>query len=348
MKRDRSGLSYVMKTNQGKLLDVYAVGNALVDIPATVDDAFLERHGLAKGGMTLVETDRRGHLLDDLKRQTLHPKCGGSAANTAIAVAQSGGSGIFVGKVSADAHGALYGADMRASGLEYDARPTALADGPTGTSIILTTPDAERTMCTHLGVSVLLGADDIDPEAVARCRICYVEGYLWSGDATRAASLKALEAAGKSGAIRAFTFSDRFLVNLFAADFRGLLREHCDLMFCNADEARAFCGQDSLRDCAELFSSLVRRAFITDGKEGCLVVDEGKVVPVPGFAADAIDTVGAGDAFAGGVLYGLAHGFAPVKAARWGNYLASQVVQIRGPRLASVSLEKKVGILSAG
>ncbi|NES07484.1 MAG: adenosine kinase [Okeania sp. SIO2F4] len=314
-------------------LDVFGVGNALVDILALVEEDFIAKYSLQKSGMTLMDAQTQGGILAGLENISLKKRSGGSAANSMIAIAQSGGTGIFVAKVASDPNGELYRQDMLDLKIQFNVAPAPTADEPTGTCVVLTTPDAERTMCTNLGVSVNLSASDIDAEQIRRCKYSYVEGYLWTGESTKQACIQAMEDSKRQEVKVCFTFSDLFLVDLFADDFRQVLSNYCDVLFCNADEARNFCGIESLEESAIKIGELVETAFITDGKDGCLVVKDKQITSVPGFPVKAIDTVGAGDAFAGGVLYGLTHGYQPVQAARWGNYLASNVVQIQGPRL---------------
>ena len=313
--------------------DVFGVGNAIVDILAQVPDEAITELGLNKGGMTLMEPDQQASVLKFLEDKSLSLASGGSAANTMAAIAQSGGTGFYAGKVAHDPHGEFYHKDMKETGIECYIPPAPEKGLPTGTSVILTTPDAERTMCTHLGISATLTPEDIDPQRLAECQYCYVEGYLWTGETTRAASILAFELAKKHGVKTAFTFSDLFLVDLFKNDFRSLTEEHCDTVFCNADEARQLFDLEDPRQCAEELGKLCSLGFVTDGPNGCFVSDAGQVEHVEGFQAEAVDTVGAGDAFAGGTLYGLTHGMTATDAARWGNYFASRVVQQFGPRI---------------
>lgn len=312
--------------------DVFGVGNALVDVLALVDDDFVASYGLGKGSMTLVDAAQQAALLDELEGRELKLRSGGSAANTMVAVAQSGGSGFYVGKVARDNHGRFYRQDMIDSGVHFDVHPTQ-DGGPTGTSLILTTPDTERTMCTNLGVSIELDKDDIDVDRLSRAKFAYIEGYLWDGEKPRAASTHAMECAKSKGIPISFTFSDMFLVDRFGDDFKRITHEYCDVVFCNADEIRHFFGLKALEACATELGKIVETAFVTDGPRGCYVAHNGQIQHVAGFAAQAVDTVGAGDAFAGGVLFGLSNGWDYAEAARWGNYVASRVVQIYGARL---------------
>ncbi|MEB3281505.1 MAG: adenosine kinase [Lyngbya sp.] len=313
--------------------NVFGVGNALLDILALVDDNFIQNHNLNRGAMTLMDAENQGKLLQQLENQSLELRCGGSAANTMIAIAQSGGSGYYTGKVGEDTNGAFYRQDMVALGIGFEVDPHIHPDNPTGTCLVLTTPDAERTMCTNLGVSTQLSVSDINIEHLRSCQYSYVEGYLWDAPEPRKASIETMEQSKRLGVKVAFTFSDGFLLDRFSDDFHKLVSEYCDVVFCNASEVRHFCQSESLEDCASKLGKIVDLAFITDGEKGCLVVEKGQITPVPGFPVKPVDTVGAGDAFAGGVLYGLTNGLTLEQSARWGNYLGSQVVQIHGPRL---------------
>jgi sugar/nucleoside kinase (ribokinase family) len=314
-------------------MDVFGVGNAMVDILAMVPEDFVREHALAKGSMTLVDSEKQGALLQDLERHALQMQSGGSAANTIIAVAQSGGSGFYTGKVARDPNGEFYRQDMLESGVHFDVHPAPEIGPPTGSSLILTTPDAERTMCTHLGVSTELSPADINLDQLKRCRYAYIEGYLWDAPQPRAASVETMEQSRRHGVLVALTYSDPFLMERFGDDFQRISRELCDIVFCNADEARHLTGASTLEDAAREIGSWVELAFVTDGPNGCLVLQNGVAERVAGFPVKAVDTVGAGDAFAGGTLFGLAHGYTPPQAARWGNYLASRVVTIQGARL---------------
>lgn len=333
--------------NDKQTTDVFGVGNALVDILARVEDDFVREHVLNKGAMELMDSEKQGGLLKTLEHHDLQMRSGGSAANTMIAIAQSGGTGFYSGKVARDFHGELYRQDLLDSGIHFDVHPAPETRGATGTCLVLTTPDAERTMCTHLGVSATLDADDINVERLSECKYCYVEGYLWDAPGPRKACMETLHHAQRLGVRTAFTFSDPFLVDRFAEHLRKLVEEHLDVVFCNADEARRFCEMDELAACAERIGQLAETGFLTDGANGCLVVHQSEVVRVPGFPVKAIDLNGAGDAFAGGVLYGLSNGLSSVESARWGNYVASCVVQVKGARQESSLADKVADVVKS-
>ncbi len=334
-------------TDSSALIDVFGVGNALVDILAFVEDSFITAQGLARGVMTLVDNERQSQILSQLEPGSLKLRSGGSAANTMIAIAQSGGTGVYTGKVAGDRNGQFYRQDLEAAGIGFDVPPTPVSSGPTGTCVVLTTPDAERTLCTNLGVSTTLTSGDIDIDRLKRCQYSYVEGYLWDAPEPRKASLETMTQSKRHGIKVSFTFSDPFLLHRFRDDFRYLAQEYCDVLFCNADEVRQFLGIESLEACAEKLGQWVNLAFITNSEKGCLVVENQTIIPVGGFPVKPIDTVGAGDAFAGGVLYGLTHGYTAVQAARWGNYLGSAIVQIQGPRLEKAPVDQMAEVIGS-
>ncbi len=322
-----------MSDSKTKKYDVYGVGNALVDILANVPDSFVGQFGLHRGSMALMDSKAQGQVLEHLEMKELKLACGGSAANTMVAIAQSGGTGIYAGKVAHDTYGEFYVQDMQKSGIRFPVKPAAEEGLPTGTCVVLTTPDAERTMCTHLGISTSLDEHDIDREQLAQCSISYVEGYLWDAEKPRQACKKAFRLSNELGIRTAFTFSDAFLVDRFPDEFREIVTKYCDIVFCNADEARRFCKKESLDECSKELGAMAELVFITDSAKGCYVIENGHSTLVEGFSVKAIDSVGAGDAFAGGVLFGLARGHSPQESARWGNKLASEVVATVGPRL---------------
>ena len=334
-------------TDNSRPVGVFGVGNALVDILAFVEDPFIAEQELDRGVMTLVDADVQGRILSQLDRGSLKLRSGGSAANTIIAIAQSGGSAFYTGKVSDDENGVFYRQDMQDVGVGFDVPAASATDGPTGTCVVLTTPDAERTMCTNLSISGTLAPSDINVEQLKQCQYSYVEGYLWTAPDPQAASIKTMEESKRHGVKVSFTLSDPFLLNSFRDDFQRVVTDYCDLLFCNADEVRQFLEIDSLDECAKKLGEMVDLAFITDSDKGCLVVNQKTVTTVEGFPVKPLDTVGAGDAFAGGVLYGLTNGYSNVQAARWGNYLGSAIVQIQGPRLEKAPVEEMARVMGS-
>ncbi|MCZ8155749.1 MAG: adenosine kinase [Leptospira sp.] len=314
-----------------KKYDVFGVGNALVDIIAFIEPMFLEKQNITKGVMTLVDETRQGQILADLHEAKKELRSGGSAANTMIAIANSGGACAYSGKVTKDTYGEFYKKDMEEAGVFFETEPDL--EGHTGTCVVLTTPDAERTMLTSLGISTSLAPADIDIERLKVSKFVYVEGYLWDGDSTKKASELAMSEAKKHNVKVAFTYSDPFCVNRSRDEFIHLTKEYVDVVFCNTEEGLALSGKTDPREAVEFISKLADYVFMTAGKDGAYVAEKGMISLVPGFPVKPIDTTGAGDAFAAGVLYGLTNGYSNKKAARWGNYVASRIVQEVGPRL---------------
>lgn len=314
-----------------KKYDVFGVGNALVDIIAFIEPMFLEKQNITKGVMTLVDETRQGQILADLHEAKKELRSGGSAANTMIAIANSGGACAYSGKVTKDTYGEFYKKDMEEAGVFFETEPDL--EGHTGTCVVLTTPDAERTMLTSLGISTSLSPADIDIERLKVSKFVYVEGYLWDGDSTKKASELAMSEAKKHNVKVAFTYSDPFCVNRSRDEFIHLTKEYVDVVFCNTEEGLALSGKTDPREAVEFISKLADYVFMTAGKDGAYVAEKGAISLVPGFPVKPIDTTGAGDAFAAGVLYGLTNGYSNKKAARWGNYVASRIVQEVGPRL---------------
>ncbi|MBE7438384.1 MAG: adenosine kinase [Spirochaetales bacterium] len=283
--------------------------------------------------MTLVDPATQGRLLNALQHHELELRSGGSAANTMFALVRSGGSAFYTGKVARDSNGEFYREDLLRAGIHFDIHPAAPSEGNTGTCLVMTTPDAERTMCTHLGVSTALSVGDVDLNRLARSHIVYLEGYLWDADRPRAACEAAMEAARSSGVQIAYTFSDSFCVDRFRDDYSRILKDYIDILFCNAAELTSFFQTDDFSAALSLLSTKARLAFVTHGADGAYVLEAGRIEHVAGFPVDPLDTNGAGDAFAGGVLYALCAGHSAPQAARWGNFLAGKIVQVRGPRL---------------
>jgi sugar/nucleoside kinase (ribokinase family) len=328
-----------------KNYDVFGVGNAIVDILAQVNDATISDLGLNKGGMALMSTEQQGDVLTTIKDPSLTFASGGSAANTMVAIKQSGGTGVYAGKVADDSNGQFYKKDMEAAGIPFYVPMAETGHQTTGSCVVLTTPDAERTMCTHLGISTTLKKSDLDFDLLAQSKCSYIEGYLWDADDPREASIATFEECKKLGIPAAFSFSDPFLVDRYGDQFKDVVRDYCDIIFCNADEAKMFMGVDDVEGCAEKIGAICDLVFITDGGNGCYVIEKGVITKVGGFKVDAVDTVGAGDSFAGGVLYGITNGLSNQQSAKWGNFFASQVVAKFGPRLEQGLESRKSEIL---
>jgi sugar/nucleoside kinase (ribokinase family) len=310
--------------------DVVGVGNALVDVISHATDEFLGEHGLVKGSMMLVDTDRAMELYRALGGAV--EMSGGSAANTMCGVASLGGTAAYIGKVSTDDLGTVFGHDLRAVGVQF--RPGAPDPAtPTGRCIIVVTPDAERTMNTYLGTSSLLCTGDIDEATIAAGAVLYMEGYLYDRPEAKEAFRHAARVAHAHSRKVSLTLSDSFCVDRHRDDFRALVADEVDILFGNEDELR------SLYEVASLDAAIdaVRRdcdlALVTVGADGCLVVTPDGVLHAPAQPVPKVlDTTGAGDLFAAGFLYGYTRSMSLAECARIGAIAAGEVISHVGPR----------------
>lgn len=310
--------------------DVYGVGNSLVDIQARIDDAMLARLEFTKGIMTLVDEAAQVRVLSALDGGTITRCAGGSAANTIAGVADFGGRAAYAGKVGKDDLGEFWLQDMRELGVKIEVPQTT---GQTGTCVCLISGDAQRTMLTHLGLSSTLGPDDIAESEIRRSRFVYIEGYLFTTDSTRAAALKAIDLAKRHGVKVAFTVSDPFLIQLHRDLFWDLIAGPIDLLFCNLEEARSLTGLTDAVDCAHKIHRHAADVALTLGPDGSLLMSGGKTYPIEGVAVQAVDTTGAGDMYAAGVLYGITNGLTWPQAGHLASHAAARVVTQLGARL---------------
>ncbi len=310
--------------------DVVGIGNALVDVIAHADDEFLQRFELVKGWMALIETNRAVELYEALDGAV--EMSGGSAANTMCGVASFGGRAAYVGKVNDDDLGQVFGHDMRAVGVRF-AGGGVDHGTPTGRSIIVVTPDAERTMNTYLGVSSFLGVGDVDVELVATSAVLYMEGYLYDRDDAKEAFRHAAAIAHEHGRTVSLTLSDSFCVDRHRADFRSLVRDRVDLLFGNREELLSLYEVDSFDAAVAALRDECELAAITIGAEGSVVVTPDEVQHVPAVPVErVIDTTGAGDLYAAGFLHGITTDRELAECARLGAIAAAEVISHVGPR----------------
>jgi sugar/nucleoside kinase (ribokinase family) len=310
--------------------DVVGIGNALVDVIAHADDRFITAHELVKGSMTLVDTDRAVQLYRALGSAV--EMSGGSAANTMCGVASFGGRAAYLGKVSDDDLGLVFGHDLLAVGVRFC--PGEPAGGvPTGRCIIVVTPDAQRTMNTYLGVSSLLCPPDLDEATIAAGRVLYMEGYLYDRDDAKAAFRAAAGIAHAAGRKVSLTLSDSFCVDRHRDDFLDLVSDEVDILFGNDDELCSLYRTDSFDEAIAEVRRHCQLAVITVGADGSYVVTHDEVVHVPAEpVARVIDTTGAGDLYAAGFLYGITHGHDHAGCGRLGSIAAAEVIAHVGPR----------------
>lgn len=310
--------------------DVYGVGNALVDVQAQITDPVLERLGFEKGIMTLVDEETQQNVLAGLDGKPLNRCAGGSAANTVIGVADFGGRAAYAAKVGHDDLGEFFLQDMRRMGVAIEVPPN---HGQTGTCVVLITEDAQRTMLTNVGVSATLGPDDIQEEEIRKAKYVYIEGYLFLGESTKAAALKAIELAKANDVKVAFTVSDPFLIQQFRDEFWKLIEGPIDLLFCNLEEARSLTGLQDPIDCAHEIHHHAENVALTLGPDGSILMHDGKAHPIEGVRVDAVDTTGAGDMYAAGLLYGITNGMSWPQAGHMASHAAARIVTQLGARL---------------
>lgn len=315
-------------------LDVAAIGNAIVDVLAHVDDAFLARHGIAKGGMTLIDAFRARELEKDLAGATLAP--GGSAANTTSGVAMLGGSARFIGRVKDDFLGQSFVGGLNKAGIHYST-PMAASGTPTARCVIAITPDAQRSMNTYLGASVELDESVIVAEEIAAASIFYIEGYLWDPPLAIAAIRKGISVAKSAGRKIALTLSDSFCVGRHRAAFLELMGSDLSILFANEAEIT------SLYETPEFDVALQRvrawcdatggMAALTRSEKGSVVVGPGEVHLIePIVQGKLVDTTGAGDLYAAGFLFGIAHEHDLATCGKLGSLCAGEVITHVGPR----------------
>jgi sugar/nucleoside kinase (ribokinase family) len=335
-----------------KKYDVASLGNAIVDVIASVDDRFLLTHKIAKGGMTLIDEFRAKELLKALTDNSqalssLHEVAGGSAANTMAGLASLGGTGLFVGKVFDDRLGGVFGKSMSAQGITFT-NPPASKGSTTASCMIAVTPDGQRSMSTYLGACRELVPDDVDEAQVADASLLYIEGYLWDEETAKQASRKAIAAVKGAGGRVALSLSDSFCVGRFRDEFLHLLERDVNILFANEDEAKALFEEEEFDGVIAKAKAWGGIAAITRSAKGCVVMEEGQMHTIPAAPVTrVIDTTGAGDQFAAGFLYGLTHGKGLADCGRLGAIAAAEVISHYGarPETSLKDLAAKAGLL---
>ena len=315
--------------------DVLAVGSAIVDVLAEVEDDFITAQSLEKGNMQLIfETEDADRLYDAMPAGKTEAS-GGSAANTIAGVGMLGGKGAFIGRRRNDALGDSFAKGMADIGVAFST--PAATDGPaTARCLIAVTPDAERTMSTYLGAAAALTPDDIDEAEIAKAQVTYVEGYLWDADLAKQAVIKAVDAARAAGRKTALTLSDGFCVDRHRDTFKTLIKDKIDIVFANEEELLSLMESDDFESAAHALQDMTETVIITRSEQGAYLKNNDGEVYVPVVPIKELkDTTGAGDLFAAGVLFGLTNGRDLETSGRLGALAASEVIQMIGPRPTS-------------
>jgi len=313
--------------------DLYAIGNALVDSEYEVSDALLQKMGISKRHMTLIDTPRRAELLNHVNHLQPRQTGGGSAGTTVVALAQLGGKAFYSCKVAHDQLGDFYVKDLQAQGVDTNLTHTRASEGQTGSCMVLVTPDAERSMCTFLGVSAELDPSALHAQDIAKSKIYYMEGYLAASPTGLKAALEGRQLAREAGVALALTLSDVSMIQFCKAGLDAMLGDGVDYLFCNQEEAQVWCGTEDLEAVRSALKKFAKTVCLTRGPEGSEVLTADQSWLVPAEKVKAIDTNGAGDMFAGAFLYALTRGYTPHQAAALGNHAAAAVVSQHGNRL---------------
>ena len=328
--------------------DVIGVGNAIVDVIASCNDAFLTDQDIEKGAMTLIDEDRARELYAAMAPGK--EVSGGSAANTLAGIASFGARGAYIGKVANDELGEIFRHDLNAAGVDYTTAP--LKGGPlTARCLINVTPDAQRSMSTFLGASVFFSEDDIDADKIASARITYLEGYLFDRDEAKEAFVKAAEIAKAANRLTSLTLSDSFCVDRHRSAFRQLVRNHVDILFANEAELVSLYEAGSFDEALKAVTAETRIAAITRSEKGAVLIDRGEAISIPAEPVSAVvDTTGAGDLFAAGMLTGLASGLDLQTSGRLGAIAAAEIISHIGarPNVSLRVLAQKNGIELGG
>jgi sugar/nucleoside kinase (ribokinase family) len=316
-----------------KRFNVYGIGNALVDIVTEVDYDFFQKNEIEKGVMTLVDEKRQHILMEAIDMKKSKMSCGGSAGNTMIAVSQFGGKSFYSCLVAKDPLGKFFLEDLKRNGVETNLTYDRLSEGITGKCLVMTSPDAERTMNTFLGISSFLSPEHLDTGAIKAASYIYLEGYLVASPKGLEAMKEGKKIAERHNVKTTLTFSDPSMVKYFSTQMNEVVGASVDLLFCNEEEAMIFTGTDNITAAREKLKQFAKHFVITMGANGALVFDGDTFITIEPYAIKAVDTNGAGDMFAGAFLYGITNGHSYVEAGKLASLASSRVVAQYGPRL---------------
>ncbi len=312
---------------------VYGLGNALVDIEFEITDDELARLNVEKGLMTLIDANRHHELLTHVKGQAHSRACGGSAANSTIAVAQLGGKSFYSCRIGNDETGDFYLMDLHREGVNSNLDQVSREEGVTGKCLVMITPDAERSMNTYLGITTEMNPDCLDKSALAKSEYLYIEGYLAASESAVETARIAINHAYDNDVKVAVSLSDLSMIEFCRAGLDNILFRKIDMLFANEHEACAYTGTDDLTLAQEKLKDIAHSYAVTLGDKGAIIYDGAQTYAIDAHTVRAIDTNGAGDLFAGSYLYGISHGYSARQAGMIASFAAGLLVTKFGPRL---------------
>ena len=318
--------------------DVYGIGNALVDMEYEIEVADLETLGIDKGVMTLMDEQCQLRMMDHLAAYPHQRSSGGSAANSMIAVRQFGGTSFYSCKVAEDDLGHFYMKDLLDGGVDTN-HHTEKEAGHTGRCVVLVTPDSDRTLCTFLGISGELSTKELVEDALRDSAYFYMEGYLVTSETARQACIAAKRVAEAAGVKTAISLSDPNMVRFFKAGLLEMIGSGVDLLFANEDEAKGVVGTADLDSAIDYLKTLSQEFVITRGSKGALVWDGQTLIDIDPVKVKAVDTVGAGDMFAGAFLYGRGQGWEHRRAGALASAASAKLVTSLGPRMSAAETQ---------
>ncbi|MFZ5973731.1 MAG: adenosine kinase [Bacteroidota bacterium] len=325
--------------------DVYGIGNAIVDIVTEVEHSFFDANEVEKGVMTLVDEKRQLHLMKAIDMKKSKMSGGGSAGNTVVAVNQFGGKSFYSCLVAHDELGKFFLDDLKRNGVETNLKYEDCPQGHSGRCLVMTSPDAQRTMNTFLGVSSFLSPEHLDEQAIKDSFYLYLEGYLVASPKGLDAMKAAKKIAENNRVHVALTFSDPSMVKYFSKQMEEIVGASVDLLFCNDEEAMIFTGTNNILEAREKLKQVAKRFAITLGANGALIYDGDTFIQIEPYKVRAVDTNGAGDMFAGAFLYGITHRHSFAEAGKLASLASSRVVAQWGPRLTPAEAQKILGDL---
>jgi sugar/nucleoside kinase (ribokinase family) len=326
--------------------DVYGIGNAIVDIVTEVDHDFFMANEVEKGVMTLVDEKRQIELMKAIDMKKSKMTGGGSAANSIVAVSQFGGRSFYSLLVANDEFGKFFLDDLGHNGVDTNLKFTDCPPGHTGRCLVMTAPDASRTLNTFLGVSSFFSTQNLDEVSIKNSSYLYLEGYLVSSPKGLEAMKEAKKIAESNDVHVALTFSDPAMVKYFSKQMEEIVGASVDLLFCNDEESMIFTGTNSVNEAREKLKQVAKRFVITMGANGAVIFDGDTFINIESYKVQAIDTNGAGDMFSGAFLYGITHDHTHAEAGKLASLASSKVVTQFGPRLETQQVKKILKELS--